>query len=135
MKDSTEETKIWDKLGLCTSILCLIHCILPPVLMLFLPINTFSFLQTEYIHDILSVVVITSIAFAVYPTCKEHGHLDIIITAVLGVIFVIGAGFTHQPKIHMALTMIGSIFLIISHVKNIKVRHGKCSDTEQCSHK
>lgn len=140
MKETTENTsdnnKIWDKLGLCTSILCLIHCILPPLLMLFIPMNTFSFLEAEGVHGALSVVVVLSIIVAIYPTCKKHEHRDILIIASLGILFVVGAAFiTHfNETLHIVLTMIGSILLIIAHVKNIKVRHGKCTEVDKCKH-
>ena len=102
--------------------------------MLFLPLNTFSFLEAEIIHGVLSVVVIASIIVAIYPTCKKHEHRDILVIASLGILFVVAAAFiTHiNDTLHIILTMIGSVFLIIAHVKNIKVRHGKCSDKIQC---
>ena len=136
MKETIEETKFWDKLGLCTSILCLIHCVLPPILMIFLPFNTFSFLQAEFIHDILSIIVIGSMIIAVYPNCKQHEHLDIIGFAFIGIMFIIAAAFSGHmsSSLHTTLTMIGSLFLIISHVKNIKVRHGKCVESKSCNH-
>ena len=58
MKDAIEDTKFWDKLGICGSTLCLIHCILPPILMVFLPLNQSALFEIEFIHDILSIVVI-----------------------------------------------------------------------------
>lgn len=141
MKDNIEDNKFWDKLGLCTSTLCLIHCVVPPILMIFLPMNTFSFLKAEFVHDILSVIVIGSIILAVYPNCKKHEHLDIIGYAFLGVFFIVAASFAANISnlLHVSLTMIGSLFLITSHVKNIKVRHGKCSSNTEsksvsCNH-
>lgn len=136
MKETIEENKFWDKLGLCTSVLCLIHCITPPILMLYLPVSTFSFLQEEIVHNILSVIVIASIIFAVYPTCKKHEHKDILILAGMGVLFIIAAAFVahHSNKLHYSFTMLGSLFLIISHVKNIRVRHGKCIESQDCQH-
>lgn len=134
MKNTQESSKIWDKIGLCTSVLCLIHCMVPPLLMIFLPFNSFSFLEAEGVHSILSIIVVISIIVAIYPTCKKHEHLDIVIFASLGILLVVGATFMahHFERLHIVLTMIGSIFLIIAHVKNIKVRHGKCNIKTSC---
>lgn len=136
MKENTEDTRFWDRLGLCASVLCLIHCLLPPLLLLFLPFHKIAFLEAEIIHDTLALVVITSILIAVYPNCKKHEHLDIVGFAFLGVFFIIGASLltSFSPVVHSIFTILGSIMLITAHVKNIKVRHGKCIEAKACSH-
>lgn len=138
MSDKTQLAKIWDKVGICASGLCLVHCLVTPILLIIFPGAKIMLGDNEIVHSIFAIFVVLSIGVAVYPTCKEHGHKDIIISAVLGVIFILGGIFLHETlseTMTHIMTIIGSIFLIIAHLKNMKVRHGKCdSDSNDHCH-
>ena len=133
MNERTVINRIWDKLGICASVLCLIHCIATPVLLLIFPTTNFFFFDASHMHEaheIFAVVVVISMLIAVYPTCRKHGHKDIIALALSGITFVLAAVFLHDTlneHLDHLLTIVGSILLIIAHVKNMKVRHGKCT--------
>ena len=136
MEDRTMINKLWDKIGICASGLCLVHCLATPLLLIFFPTSLFADIHFELTHQIFAVIVTSSILIAVYPTCREHGHYDIIALAITGIILVLGAVFSHEiigDNFSHGITVLGSIVLIIAHIKNMKVRHGKC-DTEAESH-
>ncbi len=105
--------RLWDKIGICASAICLIHCLTTPILLLIYPL----FLQTEFheaVHEILAFVVVGSIMIAVFPKCHKHGHYDIIGIATIGMAFVIGGLFLHETSLTLATiaTTCGSVFLI-----------------------
>jgi cytochrome c biogenesis factor len=135
MEKVTFTDKVWDKIGICASGICLIHCLLPPILLLFFPATKHLLHAGYYIHELLSVIIIASVALAVYPTCKRHGHKDIIVYAIIGVLLILTSIFLHDlPETwHTVLTMTGSVFLIWAHIKNMKARHGKCQAKTSCS--
>jgi len=135
MNEQKLSTKIWDKIGICASGLCLIHCLATPILLLLFPATKIAFLETHGFHEIFAVIVVSSILIAVYPNCRKHGHNDIILIALTGVLIIMGATFFHDmPELlHVGLTVVGSIFLITAHIKNMKVRHGKCATKTACS--
>ena len=128
--------RIADKIGLCASTICLIHCIATPVVLLLFPAFNISLGEHEHgahglVHEIFAVVVVSSILIAIYPQCKRHGHNDIILYALLGVAFILGSiffGHDLGEMYEVGLTMTGSLFLVLAHVKNMKVRHGVCTD-------
>lgn len=127
--------KVWDKLGICASGLCLVHCLATPAILLFFPTFKLAFLEHHLVHQILGVLVVSSVLMAVYPHCKKHGHKDIIAFAFAGVIFILtGIFFGHDlgEEIEHGLTIAGSVMLLTAHFKNIKVRHGKCETTSNC---
>ena len=107
-------SKIWDKMGICASGICLIHCLVTPVLLLVFPTFQFGFIGHESFHHYLTLTVVISIVFAVYPTCREHGHKDIIALAAAGVLSVVTALFLHEISefLEQSLTILGSVFLI-----------------------
>lgn len=128
-------SRFWDKLGICASGLCLVHCLATPVILLLFPTLKLAFLEHHLVHEIFAVFVVSSVLVAVYPQCRKHGHKDIIAFALGGVLFILGGiFFGHElgEELEHGLTIVGSILLLTAHVKNIKVRHGKC-ETIQCA--
>lgn len=121
--------KAWDKLGICASTLCILHCLSTPLVLLFFPLAHTEAAETHHIHEIFAMVIIPIILMAVYPTCRRHGHKDIIALAVIGTIAIILGIILHDAPLFFGeiSTVIGSILLISAHIKNMKVRHGKCS--------
>ena len=128
--------KICDKVGICASGLCLIHCLATPILLILFPASMFTNIHFEITHQIFAVVVTSSILLAVYPTCKEHGHFDIIGLALIGITLILCAVYFHDytsKAVSHGTTIIGSIILIVAHIKNMKIRHGKCESDSKCS--
>jgi hypothetical protein len=141
MNRGTTLNKIWDKIGICASGLCLIHCLATPVLLVIFP--AFKFAEDSHGHDqghatfheIFGIIVIASIMLAVFPNCRKHGHYDIMAIALAGMVLVLTGIFVHEiPEIASQITtVIGSVLLITAHVKNMKVRHGKCQSEAACT--
>ena len=129
--------KIGDKIGICASGLCLIHCLATPFLLLLFPATSIEVFDTHIFHEVFALVVVASIIFAVYPHCRKHGHKDIIVLAVVGtVLIVLSVLIETLPEFfHISLTISGSLFMIAAHLKNMKVRHGKCESDSKCSSK
>lgn len=135
IREAFVNSKILDRLGICGSGLCLIHCMAAPVLLLLFPTFKLAFLEHHSFHEILGVLVVSSVLMAVYPQCRKHGHKDIIVYAIAGVSFILSGIFLGADlgeELEHIVTIFGSILLIIAHFKNIKVRHGKCELTTQC---
>lgn len=139
MNRGTTLNKIWDKIGICASGLCLIHCLATPVLLLVSPVFKITEDGHDHghtsFHEIFGIIVIASIMLAVFPNCRKHGHYDIMAISLTGMVLVLAGIFVHDiPEIaSQTLTVIGSVLLITAHVKNMKVRHGKCQSETSCS--
>ena len=129
--------KMLDKIGICASSLCLIHCLTTPLVIVLFPGLLHSLNLTHEIHAIFAIVVITLALSAVLPHCRKHGHKDILAYALGGSgTLVLSLVFHHAigDTLHLILSIAGSILLIIAHLKNIRVRHGKCTTETTCNH-
>ena len=124
-------SKIWDKLGICASGLCLLHCISTPIILALFPALRSFFVEEEIVHIIFAFIVLLPVMIAVFPQCAKHGHYDILLRATMGLILVISGIFTHEFNeiLSVVLSILGSILLINAHLKNMRVRHGKCSSS------
>jgi len=127
--------KILDKIGICVSGLCLVHCLITPLVLVLFPSFKLAFSDHESFHEIFGVIVVSSVLMAVYPQCRKHGHKDIIAWAIIGVLFILSGiflGHEFGEVIEHVLTITGSLFLIVAHIKNMKVRHGRCESKSSC---
>ena len=130
-----EMNKILDKIGICVSGLCLVHCLMTPLVLVLFPSFKIAFFDNEAFHQIFALIVVSSVLMAVYPQCTKHGHKDIITWAISGVLLILTGiflGHDFGEVIEHILTILGSIFLIIAHSKNMKVRHGRCESKSIC---
>jgi hypothetical protein len=123
-----------DKVGIGLSLLCAVHCMIFPLLMVFSPwIGTF--IEGSWFHIIMIVMVAPLALFLFIGTYKKHGNSRPLIFGSIGIAFLIVGLlvpelFEHDHGDHSLesqwlwiesiLTTIGGGLLITAHFKNIK---------------
>ena len=116
--------KTWlDRIGMLLSIGCIVHCILLPFIIPFLPFLGFMFDHDSHFHLILSGAIVSIAAIALIPGYLKHKSKGPLASALIGITLIISMGifehFIEHPGILIA-TMIGSIFIILGHYFNHK---------------
>jgi len=107
-----------DTSGVVISSLCLIHCLLMPILGSFLPlIGVLS--EIEWIHKAL--------VFIALPICTSllarSGKVYIRLLALFGISFLlIGAFIERFHEFEVILTMVGACSLSLAHFQNLRRR-------------
>lgn len=111
-----------DMLAVTLSVLCVLHCLLLPVVVIALPSITSFFFADEEFHFWMVVVVIPISAIALYNGLKEHQNLRVIALGVTGLIILGGAAFLGHDLLsenwERLLTVIGTAFITIAHMWN-----------------
>ena len=117
---SPEETiSFWDRVGLATSLICIIHCTLTPVLLFFLPILG-SYFESPIVHIILALVVFPVGIYALYSGFQMHRRRGILIVGLIGFVGI-GIGLaTSQLYEELIFTAIGGVLLSVAHVLNLR---------------
>ena len=119
--------KIIDNFGITVSTICAIHCLLLPAIFIIAP---YSFLASHEFHVALIYFILPCGAVAFILGCKKHGDLKVAILGSLGLACLIAAMIFHEIThghqnfeefISIIVTIIGSILLIISHLRNRKL--------------
>lgn len=108
-----------DKIGICTSTFCAIHCIITPFILLALPFTSVAFLKEEAfeIGLLLLSLVLASLSL-IFSYLKRHGNITPILLAAIGfTCFVLGKLF-HVEAIEISCSLIGGLFVILGHYKN-----------------
>ncbi len=119
--------KIIDNLGITISSICAIHCVLLPLIFIIAP---YSFLASHAFHEALIYFILPCGVVAFYLGCRKHKDLKVAILGVLGLSFLFASLLMHDLHLKhddheefqtIILTIIGSILLIISHMRNRKL--------------
>lgn len=120
--------RLWDKLGISLSFLCLIHCLLLPVLSLLAP--SLGHLTHQhggedsfnYTHLILAIFIWPAALLAFIPAYKHHKKKWVLILGFLGLIIItFSLIWGHDILGHNGETIssvIGSLILVFAHYQN-----------------
>src|ERR1700728_4260667 len=82
-----------DALGIFASSLCLVHCLAMPLIIGFLPILGWGFLEGHRAHVILAFFVLTFALTALVPGYLRHRRRDILLMMLVGLSLVLSATF------------------------------------------
>ncbi len=127
---SSEKGGILDHAAIALSGLCLVHCLLLPVVIVALPL--LGQLNATHFHAQLLIVVIPVSLFAFTLGFRRHANQAIIAGGIAGIsLLFIGGTVAHANFGLLAdslLTMAGSIVLATSHYYNNRLtRHVSAS--------
>lgn len=122
-----------DKFAISLSVLCAIHCLLLPVLLIALPSLSALQLQNEAFHTWMLVTVIPTSIYALTMGCKKHQRYHLFFWGVSGLTLMILAVFLDHEIINEAgektLTLLGAILVVIAHYGNFR----RCQKHKGCS--
>lgn len=109
-----------DYMGALASSLCLIHCVLPPLLLMFgVSWAGFAFIDGEKIHYVLVAPILFFALWSIPKGLKSHQHVLPAILAAAGVCLLI-SGLLFEAS-EVMLTSMASLLLISAHLYNKKL--------------
>ena len=123
-----------DNIGIATSAVCVVHCILTPVLISLSAVAAHLLPAEENIHRALAVLVTLLGAIALVRGFRKHGRRRILALMAAGLTLILtGACFGEHLPSHLAevfVTLAGSALMITAH----RMNHTFCRDCRQCVH-
>lgn len=128
--DDKDTTQL-DRVGMALSLICLIHCLLTPVLLISLPILARYYLAHPWFHLILAVLIVPVGLVAFYSGYKHHHNKWVLLLGTPGLFIIAGVPYlvhSLQWPLHEAFIMtIGSVMMLSAHWIN-KKNCQKCCD-------
>ena len=79
-----------DSLAISMSFICAVHCLLTPILVIFLPILTTSFWVHQDFHLWMILFVVPTTSAAVFMGCRKHKDKAVLVLSLLGLSVLIG---------------------------------------------
>jgi MerC mercury resistance protein. len=127
-----------DKLAILLSGVCMVHCLLAPVVLTLLPILSLSILVEELVfHQLMLWLVLPSSLVALFIGCRRHRNGAILMTGLLGIsVLALVAIWGHhnltasQEKL---ATTLGGLILALSHYLNYRACQAIRCNSENCS--
>jgi hypothetical protein len=116
---------VLDRLGISLSILCLIHCLLFPLIVLVLPaLGATLFFNETMVHWVLLGMAFPVSLAAFSHGYRFHGDWMTLVIGALGLIFlIVGVShwLGHDSEIY--LTVPGAFLLFMAHLRNWRHHH------------
>jgi MerC mercury resistance protein len=122
-----------DQIGIWTSTLCVIHCLVTPVLLSLSAVSAHFLPSEERTHRTLAVAIAALGAIALVKGYRSHRSSRVLMFMVVGLAFIFGGAYwgnrlpSHTAEV--LVTLIGSGFMISAH----RINHTFCRDCG-CSH-
>ena len=122
------ESPLFDRVGVCASTLCAVHCILMPWFIMLMPFLAGTVLASSKFENIFVGISISLASFCCYRGCSKHGNWLIMLPLVFGSLVLFGVRLT-APEIcclediswtHAFTSTIGGLSLASAHFLNLK---------------
>ncbi len=114
-----------DNFGIVASSLCLVHCLVLPFVLLFLPFLGLQFLASNLAHKYLAFFVFLFALTAIVPGYLQHKNQYILYAMIFGLSLVLFASFATNnimnDSYEVPLITIGNLVLVATHLKNRKL--------------
>jgi hypothetical protein len=135
-----------DRIGVGMALLCAVHCLLTPVLIVVLPIIASSFWVDQRFHFWMLALVVPLTALSFFIGCKKHHDVILVVLAIVGIgLLFCGVFFgctTCQVGHHLpsfsdfknfphgfesVFTTLGGCILVFAHIRNYRLcRKSSC---------
>ena len=112
-----------DKLSICLSLCCILHCIALPVIILMIPSFASLWINNEKVHVILVLFAVPISLFAMAKSLRVHHNYKCISLAVIGLSLLVGAIFMHDIN-----------FGSESHIGHEEVAHHEEAGHKEATH-
>ncbi len=112
-----------DAIGIGLSSLCLIHCLLAPILIVALPALLGSVLSNEWTHVLLLCAAAVICVGAFWRGLRCHGCIQPVLLGAFGLILMVAALMPWLPETgEILLTSVGAVILIAGHIINRRLQ-------------
>ncbi len=132
---SANQSDMLDKAAVALSGLCLLHCLLMPVIITVLPL--FGQFSERHLHAEILVIVLPISLIALTIGFRRHADKRIVGWGIVGLLLlIVGATLAHNLYGIVAdrmLTITGSVILAVAHYRNSRLsRNCRAPASSEC---
>ena len=121
-----------DKTAISLSLLCAIHCLFFPLLLVLSPTLASLQLDNEAFHVWMVAAVLPISIYALTMGCKKHKRVQLLVSGLVGLSLLVTAVALGEDKIgefgEKGLTLLASIIIAYGHYQNYRA----CQDYDKC---
>jgi hypothetical protein len=129
--EKVDAQKFLDRIAISASLLCLLHCLVTPLLLIAAPVISSTFLADDEFHRILVTFVLPVSLIALFLGCRRHKDRVVFVLGGLGLISLVSIAYLGHDLLgafgEKGATVISGVTLAIGHFRNYRLcRHDGC---------
>lgn len=111
-----------DRFAIALSGLCLLHCLVIPVLLVMAPGFSALVLGTETtVHWIFLALAVPTSIWALWRGYRRCHHLRALVWGIAGLLVMfLGVSHLFEPALELPLTVVGVTMVVVAHVLNLR---------------
>ena len=121
----------FDNVAIGFSVICAVHCLFLPVIILLFPAISASIFGSEDFHSLLLYFIIPSSVIALTLGCNKHGKFYVYFYGIIGITILLAASFFGHDYLgetgEIILTLVGTTIISFGHFKNQKLCDECCN--------
>lgn len=112
--------QFWDRLGISASLICILHCLMTPILLVAMPVVG-AYLSQGWFHALIGALVFPVAIWAFLNGYREHRQHRVLAFGALGLTLVFLALVQHHDQVREFLFMsLGGSLLTLAHYLNLR---------------
>ncbi|MGB1801096.1 MAG: MerC domain-containing protein [Gammaproteobacteria bacterium] len=120
-----------DSVAISVSVLCILHCLLTPLLLIAIPVMSSTILAEELFHKLLVALVLPVSLFALSIGCRRHRDRKVLLLGSIGLFFLVAVAFFGHELLgelgEKIATVISGLILAVGHFRNYRLcRNDQC---------
>lgn len=117
-----------DKVGMCTSIICIAHCISIPLFLLFGMDSLLRLMDQEWLEWVVIGLTLLIGFFSFLGGFLVHKQHFIPVLFVAGFLLIINGESVTHTWVSIGLSVAGALVIVYAHIQNLKWRHFAFAD-------
>ena len=118
------DTVTLDRFGMILSVICLIHCLITPLLLISLPILARYYLAHPMFHLMIALLIVPVGLMAFYSGYKHHRNKTVLLLGIPGLFIIAAIPYLvhemHYPIPEAIVMTLGSVMMLSAHWINRK---------------
>jgi hypothetical protein len=122
-----------DGMAVAMSVVCIVHCLMTPVLVTLFPIVAGTVLADHQFHAFLLILIVPTSAVALYLGCRRHRNGLVFSLGLAGMVILTVVAFLGPEGLTVTgekiATGFGGVILASAHILNFRrCRDMRCTD-------
>lgn len=123
--------KFLDRAAISASTLCILHCLVTPLLLVAVPVISSTFVADELFHKFLVTFVLPVSFIALFLGCRRHRDHLVLVLGSFGLVSIVSVAFLGHELLgefgEKVATIISGAILVAGHIRNYYLcRHNEC---------
>ncbi|MEO0369636.1 MAG: MerC domain-containing protein [Pseudomonadota bacterium] len=123
-----------DRLAIGFSLVCIIHCLVLPLLLVAVPALGASFFADEQFHFWLVFAVIPTSLYSLSLGCRRHHRNMVLVLGLIGIGLLLVGLAAEDLSLgewgERSFTVLGALFVAAAHIRNFQLC--RSSDADDC---